>query len=225
MTIIKNILYGTVILLIAIALYMTFIYAPVEATMGMVQKIFYFHVGAAFSGFLMFFLVFICSIMYLAKKKEIYDIISISTAEIGVLLITLVLLMGILWAKPVWNVWWTWDPRLTTTFVLWLIYVAYLVLRSNLKESKEMPTYAAVFGIIGFLDVPMVFMSIRWWRTVHPIVISRAAVSLEPAMLQTMIVTIIAMLALTMALLFYRIRLERLKRQLEYYKNSLEIPA
>jgi heme exporter protein C len=223
MSIVRNLLYFIVCLLLLYALYMVFFYAPIEVTMGVVQKIFYFHLGAAFSGFLLLFIVFVASIAYLVNKKEIYDIISISSAEIGVVMISIVLITGILWAKPVWNVWWTWDPRLTTTFVLWLIYVAYLLLRANLKDSRDMPVYAAVFSIIGFLDVPLVFMSIRWWRTVHPVIIRRNSISLAPEMLHTMLCAIVAVIGLAIIILINRIKLEQLKRRIDLYKNAGEL--
>ena len=152
-------------LLVEIALYLALIYAPQEATMGDVQRIFYFHVAAGWVSFLAFFVVFICGIIFLKTGSARWDRLALSSAELGVLFLTMVLLTGPLWAKPVWNTWWSWDARLTTSLVLWLIYVAYLMVRHYASDRERGARFAAVFGIIGFLDVPIVYMSIRWWRT------------------------------------------------------------
>ncbi len=218
---IEKLLLLFTLILIIVALYMVFIYSSIEAKMGVVQKIFYFHLGSAFAGFAGFFIVFINSILYLIYRENKYDIISVSAAELGILFISIVLITGILWAKPIWNVWWTWDPRLTSTFILWLIFIAYLILRANLKETKQMPIYAAIFGIIGFLDVPIVFMSIRWWRTIHPVIIKKTQINLSPDMLHTLIMSILAVFSLFFLLLYYRIRIEKIKQQRDYLKNIL----
>lgn len=218
---IEKLLLLFTLILIIVALYMVFIYSSIEVKMGVVQKIFYFHLGSAFAGFAGFFIVFINSILYLIYRENKYDIISVSTAELGILFISIVLITGILWAKPIWNVWWTWDPRLTFTFILWLIFIAYLILRANLKETKQMPIYAAIFGIIGFLDVPIVFMSIRWWRTIHPVIIKKTQINLSPDMLHTLIMSILAVFSLFFLLLYYRIRIEKIKQQRDYLKNIL----
>src|SRR4030043_1812016 len=209
----EYLLYIIAFFVVPFALYMVFIYSSIEATMGIVQKIFYFHLGSAISGFIAFVIVFICGILYLIKKEERYDIIGLASAEIGVIFITIVLITGVLWAKPAWNIWWTWDPRLTTTFVLWLLFVSYLLLRSNLKDNVNMPVYAAVFGIIAFLDVPLVFMSIRWWRTIHPVIIEKKSINLASDMLQTLIVSIVAVFFIFLILLINRIRPAALKRK------------
>ena len=155
-------------LLIEGALYMALLQAPTERTMGDVQRIFYFHVPSAWVSFLAFFIVCIASIAFLRTGKAQWDRLAASSAEIGILFITLVLLTGPLWAKPVWNVYWTWDARLTTSLILWLIYIAYMMVRRYTSDPERGAKFAAVFGIIGFLDVPIVYMSIRWWRTLHP---------------------------------------------------------
>ena len=132
------------------------------------QRIFYFHVPSAWLGFLAFFVVFVASIAYLATRDRKYELISVASAEIGVLFISLVLITGPIWAKPVWGIWWTWDTRLTSSLVLWLIYVAFLMLRRYLPEGSKRANLSAVVGIIGFIDVPIVYYSIRWWETQHP---------------------------------------------------------
>lgn len=132
------------------------------------QRIFYFHVPSAWLGFLAFFIVFCSSVAYLATRQRKYELISVASAEIGVLFITLVLITGPIWAKPVWGIWWTWDARLTSSLILWLIYVAFLMLRRYLPDGSKRANLSAVVGIIGFIDVPIVYYSIRWWETQHP---------------------------------------------------------
>lgn len=193
------------LLLVLLALYGTFLYAPTERVMGEVQRIFYFHVGAAFNAFLAFFVVFVAGVLYLKSRKRIWDQLAAASAEVGVVFTTIVLTTGPVWAKPVWNTWFPWgDPRVMTTLVLWLIYVAYLILRSSLPEGDKRYKFCAVFGIIGFLDVPLVWVSIRWWRTIHPVVITSTGANLEPRMLQVLILTIVACFFLLFFLILLR---------------------
>jgi heme exporter protein C len=144
-----------------------------------------------------------------------WDIVARSSAEIGVLFTTLALVTGSLWAKPVWGSWWTWDPRLTTTLVLWLIYVSYLLLRSAIPEPDRRAAFASVVGIVGFVDVPIVFGSIRWWRTIHPVVMDTGGFDLARPMLVALLVALSAFTILYLALLSVRISLERSKDDLE----------
>src|SRR3954467_1476598 len=141
--------------------------APTEQTMGEVQRIFYYHVPSAWVAFLCFFVNFLASIWYLVKRSARTDAVALACAEVGVVFCTIVLITGPLWARPVWGIWWTWDARLTSTLVLWLIYVSYLVMR-RFSEGQQTATLAAALSVFGFIDVPIVYMSIRWWRTQHP---------------------------------------------------------
>ena len=149
-------------------LYFIFMVAPTDAVLGHVQRVFYFHVPIAVMSFLAFFVVFIASLMYLFKRSPKWDAFAHASAEVGVVFVTLALISGIIWARPVWNTWWTWEPRLTTTLILWLIYVAYLMVRSYAPTQSKGAIYAAVVGIIGFVDVPIVYYSVVWWRSIHP---------------------------------------------------------
>jgi len=149
-------------------LYLIFMVAPTDSVLGHVQRVFYFHVPIAIVSFLAFFVVFIGSLMYLIKRTPKWDAIAHASAEVGVVFVTLALLTGIIWARPIWNTWWTWEPRLTTTMILWLIYVAYLMVRSYAPSQSKGAIYAAVVGIIGFIDVPIVYYSVVWWRSIHP---------------------------------------------------------
>ena len=149
-------------------LFLIFMVAPTDSVLGHVQRVFYFHVPIAIMSFVAFLVVFIGSLGYLVRRTPRWDATAHASAEVGVVLVTLALLTGIIWARPVWNTWWTWEPRLTTTLILWLIYVAYLMVRSYAPTQSKGAIYAAVVGIIGFVDVPIVYYSVVWWRSIHP---------------------------------------------------------
>ena len=151
-----------------INLYFIFMVAPTDSVLGHVQRVFYFHVPIAIMSFLAFFVVFIASLGYLIKRTSKWDAVAHASAEVGVVFVTLALLTGIIWARPIWNTWWTWEPRLTTTMILWLIYVAYLMVRSYAPSQLKGAIYGAVVGIVGFVDVPIVYYSVVWWRSIHP---------------------------------------------------------
>lgn len=192
-------------LMITAALYGTFLYAPTEKVMGEVQRIFYFHVGAAFNAFLAFFFVFLSGIIYLITRRALWDQIAATSVEVGVVFTTIVLATGPVWAKPAWNTWFPWgDPRVMTTLVLWLIYLAYLILRSSIPDGEKRYKFCAVFGIIGFIDVPIVHMSIRWWRTIHPVVLTKTGANLEPEMVQVLVLATLACFLLMMTLILVR---------------------
>jgi len=205
-----HLLVALCFLLLETALYLVFMYAPAESTMGQVQRIFYFHVASAWISFLAFFVVCVAGIVFLKTAAPDWDRLAACSAELGVLFISMVLLTGPLWAKPVWNTWWSWDARLTTSLVLWLIYVAYLMVRRYSTDPERGARFAAVFGIIGFLDVPIVYLSIRWWRTLHPsaVIAGGEGSGLAPAMWTTLIVSLLAftMLYITLLTLTYRIK-------------------
>lgn len=208
---------------ITVALYAVFVYVPTEKVMGIVQRIFYFHVPSAWVAFLAFLVVFVGSVLYLWKKDRKWDILAHSSAEIGVVFTSLVLITGPIWAKPVWGAWWVWDVRLTTTLVLWLIYVAYLMLRSTAGGGAKTARFAAVFGVIGFVDVPIVFMSIRWWRSLHPIVIAQEGSGLHPAMRATLFISLAAFTLLYVYVLRERIALEWMEAEVEEIKAEMAL--
>ena len=144
------------------------VYAPQEKTMGVTQKIFYLHVPLAWVTILAFLVIFVCSILFLAKGNVLYDNIARSSAKIGFIFNSLMLLSGSIWAKAVWGVWWTWDPRLTTSLILWFIYICYLLVRNSSFEEERGAKFAAVIGIIGFADIPVIALSTTLWQTLHP---------------------------------------------------------
>ena len=151
-----------------LALYMAFLQAPREKTMGDVQRIFYFHVPAGITGLTAFAVNFAASLIFLVRRNRFWDNLALASAEAGVLFLSIVLVTGPLWAKPVWFVWWTRSPRLTSSLVLWMLYVAYLLIRNYVTDPDRRAITSAVFGIVAFVDAPIVWFSIRWWRDIHP---------------------------------------------------------
>jgi len=204
-----------------VALYLVFVYAPTERTMGDMQRIFYFHVSTAWVGFFAFFVTLVASIAYLWKGTRRWDIVALSSVEVGVTFMTMAIISGSIWAKVAWNVWWTWDPRLTTSTILWLIYVSYLMLRNAIDEEGRRARFAAVHGIVGFVSVPITFMAIRWWRTIHPVILESEGFSLATPMLITLLFCIATFTLLYFTLLVYRVRLEQLTDEVEQLKHKL----
>lgn len=204
-------------------LYNIFIYVPTEKSMGVVQRIFYFHVPSAMVAFLAFTITFIFSMAYLWKHKSWHDRIAYSSAEIGILFTTVVLLTGPIWARPVWNTWWSWDPRLTTTLILWFIYVAYMMLRNFAADELRGARFAAVYGIVGYLDVPIVYFSIRWWRTIHPkpVILGGKGAGLHVDMQYTLFFSMATFVLLMAFLLVQRLRLEKARMEIDHLKREL----
>ncbi|MGE5333885.1 MAG: cytochrome c biogenesis protein [Nitrososphaerota archaeon] len=159
---------GAVAIGMMVSIWAAFLYAPSDAVQGDVQRIMYFHVPMAWLAYLSFFIVFAASILYLLRRDERWDWIARGSAEIGVVFTTLVLISGSIWGKAFWGTWWDGEPRLTTTLVLWFIYVAYLLLRFYSGRTEGGARGAAVLGIIGFVDVPIVHFAVTWWRGLHP---------------------------------------------------------
>jgi heme exporter protein C len=192
-------------------------YAPTERVQGEVQRIFYLHLPLAWISYLAFFIVFICSIAYLARRSPRWDRLARASAEIGVVFTTLMMITGSLWAYPIWGTWWSWDARLTTTLVLWFIYLGYLMLRSYVADEQRGARYAAVLGIVGFVDVPIIHQAVTWWRTLHPesVVLASGGPAMPPAMLQTLLLALLAFTLLFSWLLQQRFRLEQLRADLQ----------
>ena len=201
-----------------------FIFVPTEKTEGPIQRIMYLHIPSAWLAFFAFFIVFISSILFLWKKEREWDIYAHASAEIGVVFCSLVLITGPIWAKPIWGTWWVWDARLTSTLILWLIYVAYLMLRSQTEAGSMRARYAAVLGIVGFLNIPFIHFSVLWWRTFHPQpkVISAEGFGkgMDTSMLVTLGVSLCAFTLLYFLLMGQRIRLEKLKDEVDRLKRQ-----
>lgn len=198
----------------AVALYMTFIEAPREKTMGDLQRIFYFHVPIAITGMTAFAVNFVSSLMYAIRKNRFWDHLALSAAEIGVMFFSIVLVTGSIWAKHEWFVWWTWSPRLTTSLALCLLYVAYLLIRNYIEDPDRRAIVSAVFGIIAFADTPLVWFSIRWWRDIHPSPMLETG-GLSPSMWPAFLVCWAAFQFLLIYLLRRRFCLESMREELE----------
>jgi len=203
------------IALFAVLLPLALFWAPEDANQGPAQRIFYIHVPAAWIGFLAFFVVFVGSVLVLLKGSRRWDDIAASSAEIGTIFTTAVLITGPLWGRPVWGVYWTWDPRLTSFLMLWLIYLSYLVLRGYVPDPERRAKFSAVLGIVGFLDVPIVYLSARWWRSEHPTQFVVESGDLPVEMLITLIVGVVTFTFLYLYLLSVRRSVARLRAQRE----------
>lgn len=204
--------------LLSWGLYAALVGAPTEATMGDVQRIFYYHVPSAWTAFLCFFANFVASIAYLAKHNPKTDAVAVTTAEVGVVFCTIVLITGPLWAKPVWGIWWTWDARLTSSFMLWVLFVSYLVLRTLVDEPERRALVSAVFGIFACLDIPLVYFSIWWFRTQHPQPVIGDGGKLDPRMGWVLLLAWAATLGVMVVLIRLRYRLEELRSEVDAYR-------
>ncbi len=213
--IVAGLLFGT-------AIYMVFIHAPTEKVMGPIQKIFYFHLSSALVAFLSFFTAFISGIVYLVRKDLKWDILGAASVEIGLVFTTLILITGILWGRPVWNAWWTWDPRLTTSLILWFIYAAYFILRSSVERQDKRASFCAVMAIVGFVDVPIVFLSARLWRTIHPVVIRAGSIDMAPAMITALITALVAFAVLWGLLLYQRVKTLSMINRVQLLEKQLD---
>ena len=220
---VSNILGGLALVAMIVSLYSVFFYAPIEQKQKLAQKIFYFHVPSAWVSFLAFLVVFLASILYLWKRDRMWDILALSSAELGLLFCSLVLITGPIWGKPVWGTWWSWDARLTTTLVLWLIYVAYLMLGAYGADRARSARFRAVLGIVGFADVPLIYVSIRIWRTLHPgpVLLKEggAPSGLPPAMFHTLMICVGTFTLLYLYLLLKRISVERAEEELAWLRD------
>ena len=186
-----------------------FLYAPTDALQGVVQRIFYLHVSAAIAAFASFAVVLVAGFIYLWRESQVADRLARAAALVGLVFTTVTLVMGMLWAKPIWGAFWAWDARLTSTLVLWIIYASYLLIRRLAEPGRQAARIAAVVGIFGFVDVPIVYFSVTWWNTVHPgpILINDA---LPPQMLAAFLFTMACTLVLAGVMIAIRYRIETL---------------
>lgn len=196
---------------VIVSIYAAFLYAPTEPQMGHIQRIFYFHMGTVWVATIAFIIVFVSSIMYLWKGTRKWDVRAYCSAELGVLFLTLTIITGSVWAKPIWGTWWTWDPQLTTTFILWILYIVYLVLRSTAGNDTKKAKYAAVFAIIAFIDLPLVYISVRVMRGISPVVFGPGGGGIAPKMMDALLINLTACTILFVVLLLERIDLEHMK--------------
>jgi len=204
------------LILIPSALILILFFTPVENVMGPVQKVFYFHVSAAWAGMLSFILAAVAGGGYLITRRQWWDWLSLSSIEVGLVFGLIAILSGMIWAQPIWNTWWVWDPRLTTTAIMVLIYLAYFILRSGLETPEARARLGAVYAIVSVITVPLTFFSIRLFRTIHPVVIATGseggtAFNMTPRMLLAFFTSLGAFTILLIDLVWHRLRLARLQ--------------
>jgi heme exporter protein C len=217
-------LIGLAGLAVGVAIYMAFGFAPTADVLSGsdVQRIFYFHVGIAWIAGLALFVTFIFSILYLARgEQRRFDIIASASVEIGVVFGVMVLLSGMLWARPVWNTWWTWDPRLTTTAITEFIYVAYLMLRGAVEDPQRRARFSAVYGIIGFASVPITYFSTTWFNTIHPNLFQGGNFGVTKEMLPAMFTALAAFTLVYLVLLRMRAKVEAVSDEVAQLRQEV----
>jgi len=214
--------------LFAVAVGMVFFYAPMERTMGQVQRVFYFHVATAWVGMLGFLVAAVVGVLYLVRKERRWDIVGLAAIEISLVFFFITIVSGSIWARPSWGTWWTWDPRLTTALIMELIYAAYLLLRSGIDDPLRRAKLSAVYAIVGFTSVPLTFISIRIFRTIHPVIVGSADPSVTgsfamSARMQTAFFgSLAAFTILFAALYWHRYRLGLLQAEVQIKRDELE---
>jgi heme exporter protein C len=204
-----------VALLLGAAGYCALFVAPTERTMGVIQRIFYFHVPSWWTAFVAFAIVVVSNVAYLRGRKPKWDWLGVSAAEVGVAFVTVGLVTGPIWAHPVWGIWWTWDARLTSAFVLWVLYVSYLLLRNLIEEPERRAVVSAVFGIFAAVDIPLVYFSIWFFRTQHPQPVIGDGGSLDPTMGKVLLFCWAAMLGVLVLMVRQRYRVEALRWEVD----------
>jgi len=205
-----------------ISIWMIFLYAPTDAIEGQPQRIFYFHVPVAWIGMLAFGVVAVAGIGYLWKKDERWDWAARASAELGAVFISLALITGSIWGKTTWGTWWTWDARLTTTLILWFIYIGYLMLRSYMGRTHESARSAAVLAIIGLIDVPIIYESVNWWRTLHPQQEIGTPGALPPSVVLTLMISLTTFTVFYSFLMIQLYQLQRMQTLAQRLRASVE---
>ena len=212
----ERILGWATLVAMAASAVMSLVVSPPDAQQGNAARLLYIHVPSAWLAYLSFAVVFVASIAYLATRRTRWDRLAAASAEVGVLFTALAIALGSLWGKPVWGTWWTWDPRITTTTILLLIYLGYLAVRRLSDSPARRARWAAVVGVLGFLDVPISYLSVTWWRGLHPepVVATSGGPNMPPSMALTLAVSLAAMTLVFAWLLQQRYRLEQLRAEL-----------
>src|SRR5581483_9597174 len=210
---------------IGVGLYFAFIYAPTEATMGSIQRIFYFHMGSNAASLTSILIAAVTGALFLRTGDAKYDRISYSCMELGVLFGAISLATGMIWARPIWGTWWTWEARLTAFLILWLVYIAYMMLRMSAREDVTIARIAAVFTFVGAVDVPFIIVAPRLWHGLHPVVIGQDpsgqfSFNMTPQMVVSLFVCIVAVLLLYFYLLVQRTRLANLESEVAALRES-----
>ncbi|HKV48096.1 MAG TPA: cytochrome c biogenesis protein CcsA [Candidatus Acidoferrales bacterium] len=219
----KDALFAFVVVaLLGFSAYAAFYIAPDEQTMHLVQRIFYLHAPCGMTALVAFFAGFVGNVAYLLKRERKWDSLGVAGAEVGLAFCTVVLLTGPIWAKPAWGVWWAWDARLTSTLVLWLLYVSYLLLRTMIEDSERRALVSAFYGVFSFLDVPLVYGSIWWWRTQHPQPVVFTSGGLDPTMRKVFYLSWLSLTLLMVLLIRKRYELEELRFEVQTLEQEAE---
>jgi heme exporter protein C len=207
-----------------VALYIVLIWAPQEAIMGDVQRVFYFHVSVGWVGALAFLVTLIVGVIYLVRGEQRWDQVAVSSVEIGIVFTFMNIVTGSIWARPIWNTWWTWDPRLVTATIMELIYIAYMMLRQGIDDPDRRARFSAIYGIVGFISVIMTFASIRIFRTIHPIVVGSSdptalgAFDMNAEMRMAFFFSLFTFTLVYFTLLWYRLLIQQRKEKIEERK-------
>lgn len=224
-----TILDVTSLIVLGIAAYLALVFAPTEAVMGQVQRVFYFHVGTAWVGLLGFLFAAITGIIYLVTKDPKWDRLEVASVEVSIVFFFITIVLGSIWARPAWNTWWTWDPRLTTAAITELIYIAYFMLRQGIEDPERRARFGAVYTLLGGISAPITFMVIRLFRTIHPVVIGNASAAAEGGFDMTAdmrVAFFFALFAFTVIfidLFWHRIRLGNLQDKVEQLKLNVSM--
>ncbi|CAN5291361.1 heme ABC transporter permease [soil metagenome] len=203
-----------------VSLWMIFFFVPTERSMGIVQRIFYVHLPSALVAYLGVAILALCSIGYLWLRDDRLDAIAVSAAELATLFLTVVLVTGPLWGKIAWGAWWVWDARLTTTLLLWLMLLGYFTLRSATDDPERGRRFGAVMAIVAAVDVPLIHLSVNWFRSQHPkpVILRPEGPRADPAIVETLLVSLLAFTLLFLALLLFRYGLERARRRGDFLR-------
>ena len=227
--VVLKILDGVSVILLGISTYLALVYAPTELVMGDVQRVFYFHIGTAWTALLGFILAAVFSVVYLIKKDLKWDRYQVAAIEVSLVFFFITIVLGSIWARPAWNTWWTWDPRLTTAAVTELVYIAYFMLRAGIEDPEKRARFGAVYALLGGLSAPITFMVIRLFRTIHPVVVgngnpeAQGGFDMTGSMLTAMFVALGAFTVFFINLMWHRIRLGALEEKVEQIKLKVSM--
>ena len=214
------------IIVLVISTYLALVFAPTEAVMGDVQRVFYFHIGTAWVGLVGFVLAAGTGIAYLVTKDMKWDRLEVAAVEVSTIFFFITIVLGSIWARPAWNTWWTWDPRLTTAAVTELIYIAFFMLRQGIEDPERRARFGAVYALLGGLSAPITFMVIRLFRTIHPIVVGSGQGEKLPLTADMRVAFFFALFAFTVIfidLMWHRIRLGSLEEKVEQLKLNVSM--
>lgn len=224
MPVVSLVLLALTFVSMMVSIWMIFLYAPTDAIEGDPQRIFYFHLPVAILGMLAFGIVTVGGLMFLWKKDERWDWAARAAAEVGAVFLTFALITGSIWGRTTWGTWWTWDARLTTTLILWFIYIGYIMLRSYMGRTPSSARAGAVLAVIGLIDIPIIYESVNWWRTLHPqqVITLTSSPQLPPEMLYTLIVSFVACTLLFSLLIVQLYQLEKMQTLAQRLRAELE---